>query len=172
MAVSSSAGRGSHRLVFLPTDARGAHRLRSEGGTSLQGFAVTSQLRSVLDLSASDEEQAERAAMVIGSVWGLARFGRRLVLVAEVPATVLTASDEVDNGGVTLTRLDPSWITAWFADEDDAVAAEAARAVAGMVIDDAWSDVAVQSLLAYHELSWHDITEDLPAASSDPHASV
>lgn len=172
MAVSSSSGRGSRRLVFLPTDARGARRLRSEGGTNLQAFAVTPQLRAVLDLSASDEEEAERAAMVIGSVWGLAQFGRRLVLVAEVPASMLAPNDEAGNGGVTLIRLDPSWITAWFSDEDDAVAGDAARQVAGMVIDDAWNDVTVQSLLAYHELSWHDITEELPAASSDPRASV
>ncbi|WP_027587075.1 DUF6912 family protein [Acidipropionibacterium thoenii] len=170
--TDSTAARSSQLLVFLPTDARGARRLRAEGGSGLQAFTVTPQLRSVLDLSAGDEEQAERAAMVIGSVWGLARFGRRLVLVAEVPASVVGANDEVDNGGVTLARLEPSWITAWFADDDDEVAAEAAGAVAGMVIDDAWNDVTVQSLLAQHELSWHDITEELPAADSDPRATV
>ncbi len=170
MPVTSN--RGTHRLVFLPTDARGARKLVSDGGTDVQAFAVTPELRSVLDLGEGGDEEAERAAMVIGSIWGLARFGRRLVLVAQVPESVLGPNYEVDNGGVTVTRLEPSWITAWFADEDDAVAEGPARAIADMVIDDAWNDVAVQSLLASHEMSWHDITEDLPAPASDPHASV
>ncbi|AZZ42298.1 hypothetical protein C0Z11_08380 [Acidipropionibacterium jensenii] len=172
MAVSSSPVRDAHRLVFLPTDARGARQLLKEGGTDLQGFTVTDELRSVLDLSSGGDEEAERAAMVIGSIWGLARFGRRLVLVAQVQDSVLAANGEVDNGGVTVTRLEPSAITAWFADEDDAVSAPVAGAIAGMVIDDAWSDVAVQSLLASHELSWHDITEELPEEASDPHTTV
>ncbi|MCW5113413.1 hypothetical protein PA05_0732 [Cutibacterium acnes P05] len=106
--------------------------------------------------------------MVIGSVWGLTHTGRRLVLVAHVPSEQITDHEEVDNGGVTLTHLEPSQITAWFADDDDAHSREAAEAVKGMTIDDAWNDVTIQTLIGEHELSWHDVTEELPAVSTDP----
>ena len=46
--------------------------------------------------------------------------------------------------------------------------AEAAEAVRGMIIDDAWNDVLVQSLLVEHEMLWHDITEELPDPITDP----
>ena len=62
----------------------------------------------------------------------------------------------------------PSQITAWFADDDDADSREAAEAVKGMTIDDAWNDVTIQTLIGEHELSWHDVTEELPAAGTDP----
>lgn len=168
MPATTSPARGTNRLVFIPTDASGAARLVSEGGTDVQGFTVTPQLRSILDLGKDADEEAERAAMVIGSIWGLAQLGRRLVLVAELPASELGDNDEVDNGGVTVGHLQPSRITAWFADEDDSVSVPVAGQVSGMVIDDAWNDVAVQSLLAEHEMSWHDITEALPTPDTDP----
>lgn len=168
MPASTSPSTGADRLVFIPADAGGARKLVSDGGSDVQGFAVTPELRSILDLGRGGEEKAERAAMVIGSVWGLARFGRRLVLVAQVPDSQLGDNYEVDNGGVTIARLEPSRITAWFADEDDRVSAAAAGQIAGMIIDDAWNDVSVQSLLAEHEMSWHDITEELPDPGSDP----
>ena len=106
--------------------------------------------------------------MVIGSVWGLTHTGRRLVLVAHVRPEQITGHEEVDNGGVTLTGLEPSQITAWFADDDDAYSRAAAAAVNGMTIDDAWNDVTIQTLIGEHELSWHDVTEELPAVSTDP----
>lgn len=168
MAATTSPDPGANRLVFIPTDASGAAKLVSEGGSDVQGFTVTPQLRSILDLGKDADEEAERAAMVIGSIWGLAQLGRRLVLVAQVPSGELGGNDEVDNGGVTVRHLQPSRITAWFADEDDSVTGPVAAQVSGMVIDDAWNDVAVQSLLAGHEMSWHDITEELPSPSTDP----
>lgn len=168
MPASTSPSTGAVRLVFIPADASGARKLVNDGGSGVQGFTVTPQLRSILDLGRGGEEEAERAAMVIGSIWGLARFGRRLVLVAQLPETELGDNDEVDNGGVTIAHLQPSRITAWFADEDDEVSQPAAGQVAGMIIDDAWNDVSVQSLLAGHEMSWHDITEELPAPGTDP----
>lgn len=91
-----------------------------------------------------------------------------MVLVAHVPPEQITDHEEVDNGGVTLTHLEPSQITAWFADDDDAHSREAAEAVKGMTIDDAWNDVTIQTLIGEHELSWHDVTEELPAVSTDP----
>ena len=77
-------------------------------------------------------------------------------------------NEEHANGGVTLTQLDPKQITAWFSDETLDVTAEAAEAVRGMIIDDAWNDVLVQSLLVEHEMLWHDITEELPDPTTDP----
>ncbi|AXE38627.1 DUF6912 family protein [Acidipropionibacterium virtanenii] len=168
MPARTSHSTGADRLVFIPADASGARKLVEDGGSDVQGFAVTPELRSILDLGAGGEEEAERAAMVIGSIWGLARFGRRLVLVAHLPEAELGENYEVDNGGVSIARLQPSRITAWFADEDDRVSEPAAGQIAGMVIDDAWNDVSVQSLLAEHEMSWHDITEQLPAPGTDP----
>lgn len=155
------------RIVFIPTNASGARRLMTGPTTEVRAFAVTPQLRAVLE-GGDEDEEVERAAMVIASVWGLAHLGRRLVLVAHVPASTMTPSDEVDNGGVVLSKLDPRQVTAWFADEDDSVSRQAAEHVAGMVVDDAWNDVSVQSLLLEHEMSWHDITEELPLPNTDP----
>lgn len=155
------------RIVFIPTNAAGARRTITGPSTQVRAFTVTPQLRSVLE-GGDDDEEVERAAMVIASVWGLAHLGRRLVLVAHVGADTMSPSDEVANGGVVLARLDPRQVTAWFADEDDSVTRSAAEKVAGMVVDDAWNDVSVQSLLLEHEMSWHDITEDLPLPATDP----
>ncbi|MDO4412085.1 hypothetical protein [Cutibacterium sp.] len=153
-------------IVFIPTSAKRAHELVTAPGKQVTAFTVNKELRSILDVT--DPEETEHAAMVIGSVWGLAHTGRRLVLVAHVPAEQITDHEEVDNGGVTLTRLEPSNVTAWFADDDDADSRVAAAAVKGMTIDDAWNDVTVQTLIGEHELSWHDITEELPAVGTDP----
>lgn len=153
-------------IVFIPTDAEHARRLVAEPGTDVTAFTVTDGLKAVLDVT--DPEETEHAAMVIGSVWGLTRTGRRLVLVAHVPSDRLGDHAEADNGAVRLSSVEPSRITAWFSDDDDSVSAQAAQAVKGMVIDDAWNDVAVQSLIAEHELSWHDITEELPDPATDP----
>lgn len=157
----------STRIVFVPTDAAGARALVSAPARDVQAFGVTPGLRAVLDVD-GDEEETERAAMVIGSVWGLTHYGRRLVLVAHVPDSALAPNDETDNGGVTLRHLDPGQITAWFSDDEVSDAAEAAEATRDMVIDDAWNDVTVQTLLVEHELSWHDITEPLPDPATDP----
>ncbi|MGK2308426.1 DUF6912 family protein [Cutibacterium sp. V947] len=153
-------------IVFIPTNAQRARELVAAPGEQVTAFTVTEELRSILDVT--DPEETEHAAMVIGSVWGLTHTGRRLVLVAHVPAEQIADHEEVDNGGVTLTRLEPSQITAWFADDDDADSKGAAAAVRGMVIDDAWNDVAIQTLIGEHGLSWHDITEELPRADTDP----
>ena len=153
-------------FVFIPTSAERAHQLVAAPGKQVTAFTVTEELQSILDVT--DPEETEHAAMVIGSVWGLTHTGRRLVLVAHVPSEQITDHEEVDNGGVTLTHLEPSQITAWFADDDDAHSREAAEAVKGMTIDDAWNDVTIQTLIGEHELSWHDVTEELPAVSTDP----
>lgn len=153
-------------IVFIPTSAERAHQLVAAPGKQVTAFTVTEELQSILDVT--DPEETEHAAMVIGSVWGLTHTGRRLVLVAHVPSEQITDHEEVDNGGVTLTHLEPSQITAWFADDDDAHSREAAEAVKGMTIDDAWNDVTIQTLIGEHELSWHDVTEELPAVSTDP----
>ncbi len=153
-------------IVFIPTNAQRAHQLVAAPRERVTAFTVTEELQSILDVT--DPEETEHAAMVIGSVWGLTHTGRRLVLVAHVRPEQITGHEEVDNGGVTLTGLEPSQITAWFADDDDAYSRAAAAAVNGMTIDDAWNDVTIQTLIGEHELSWHDVTEELPAVSTDP----
>ena len=154
-------------IVFVPASAAEARAMVQHVSEQVQAFTVTDELRAILDVD-GDEEQTERAAMIIASVQGLARYGRRLVLVAHVPPSVMGDNEEHANGGVTLTQLDAKQITAWFSDETLDVTAEAAEAVRGMIIDDAWNDVLVQSLLVEHEMLWHDITEELPDPTTDP----
>ena len=154
-------------IVFVPASAAGARAMVQHVSEQVQAFTVTDELRAILDVD-GDEEQTERAAMIIASVQGLARYGRRLVLVAHVPPSVMGDNEEHANGAVTLTQLDPKQITAWFSDETLDVTAEAAEAVRGMIIDDAWNDVLVQSLLVEHEMLWHDITEELPDPATAP----
>ncbi len=147
-------------LVFLPLsapEARTAASVTLHG--PLAGFAVTRELVDALGYTSDMDEDAEYAALVLASVAGLARHGRRLVLVAEVPPDQVGLGDDPSNGGVILARLEPRWVVSWFADEASVDVTAAARAAAGLDLDDAWDVGAVQELVASHELLWHGPTE-------------
>ncbi len=102
-------------------------------------------------------EEAEYAVLVRASVWGLARYGERLVVVAEVPDDrVFPADDddvELDNGAVRLGALPAGRSSSWFGDEARrrATSSAAARAASGSGIDEAWDKPEVQALITGHE---------------------
>lgn len=121
-------------------------------------ITVNQALLETLDYTAEMGEEAEYAALVLASVWALTRHGRRFVVTAEVAASQISAGDEGDNGGVTVTGLRREQLVAWFDDEDAPAAGEAVVALKGASIDQAWQDETVAGLLE-HELLWHTIEE-------------
>lgn len=148
-------------LVFVPSSPERARALfDGEPFPACQAFAVTPPLLRTLDLTPADEEDAEFACMVLASVWGLARYGTRLVLVAEVPANQLTDGDETDNGGVRLTGLTRAHVQSFFTDEAGQPLAPAAAArVQGLGLDEAWETDEVQDLVHRTSLLWHSVEE-------------
>ncbi|WP_420175400.1 DUF6912 family protein [Luteococcus sp. OSA5] len=150
----------STTLVLAPVSTGQAASLCRDGRLQgCQAFTVNAQLLDTLDLSAADDEGAEYACMVLASVWGLATHGERLVLAAEVPAAQVAAGDEAHNGGVQLRELSLRQVQSVFADEREQP--EAAAAVQGMSLDQAWETAAVQRLVREGDLLWHG-AEELP----------
>lgn len=140
-------------LVFRPvSDAD----LRSLGeGAALTGpaWSVTPDFRDAFGLGPADDEDAERPALYLAGLDGLQRHGRRLVVVAEVPARDVGH----DYGSVEVGRIAFGDVRAIFADEPDAgPLVDAARAAtAGLAIEDAWDDPAHEALLAGADLLWY-----------------
>lgn len=147
-------------LVFLPVSAADATRAAS---TTLPGpldaYSATREMADALGYGPDMEEDAEHAALILSSVAGLARFGRRVVLVADVPPDEVLPGDDPANGTVVLGRLEPRWIVSWFTDEASVDVGAAAAAAAGLTLDDAWDAAAVQELVASHDLLWHGPAE-------------
>lgn len=155
------------QLIFLPVS-------RADAASLVQGvafdpprraFAATGALLAALGYQPNKDEEAEYAALVLASVWSLARFGERLVVVAEVPEDrVLAAADddvELDNGAVLVNGLPLGSVIAWFADGPEAGAdvAEAVRVSSGLGIDEAWDRPEVQAVVTGHEMLWHAADE-------------
>ena len=155
------------QLTFVPVSRDEAVSLAA--GAPLPaprtGFAATDALVTAQGLAADREEEAEYAAMVLASVWGLVHHGERVVLVAELPPELIGAAgpDEVeaDNGAVSIASIPPGSVVSWFADEPDAAAAVAAGAEAarGLPIDEAWNLSPVEALVTGHDLLWHGAEE-------------
>ena len=57
-------------IVFVPASAAEARAMVQHVSEQVQAFTVTDELRAILDVD-GDEEQTERAAMIIASVQGL-----------------------------------------------------------------------------------------------------
>lgn len=152
------------QMVFVPVAQGELEQLIS--GQDLDGervgFSATQSLRQALEYSLDQEEELERAALVLASIWGLAKFGARLVAVA-MTDSIGEASQDDHNGAVTIKCLPVKYFTAWFGDEaaaDSAVMA-AKQAAAGKTLDDAWEEDAVQQLMSEYDLLWHGNTEQL-----------
>ncbi|GAA2178363.1 hypothetical protein GCM10009785_00640 [Brooklawnia cerclae] len=148
-------------LVCVPVDREQARVIAS--GLDLPGplpvFTVTPELLGTFGLEASDTEEAEYAALLLASIYALARHGERLVLTAQVDDGLLDAGFEQTNGGRLLRELRAPSVEAWFADDGDAPVAGAAAAAAGLELDAAWETPEVADLLAGHDLLWHSIVE-------------
>ena len=95
-------------FVCVPVSEDHLRRLAAgEELSELQVFLVNDQLLDSFGLTPADDEEADRAAMLLASLWALSRFGRRLVLTAFVAQDLISPGAETANGGATLTRLLP-----------------------------------------------------------------
>ena len=145
-------------LVCIPARraAPGELWTRAESGP-VQAFTANRALFDALGYSEDMDEEADHAALVLASVWGLIQFGERFVLTAEVGPDQLAPGAEAANGGVAVTGLRPGQVVAFFTDPDEDAAA-AARAAGGLSIDEAWELPEIEELLV-RDLQWHDIDE-------------
>jgi len=159
----SDQRRETRQIVFVPVDEAQVRRL-SEQHQPLPGplpvIVANHALCRTFEVAPASEE-AELAALQVASVSALARTGRRLVLSAQVPAATIgepAAGADAANGAATLSRLEPNQVEAFFTDDDRVETTAAARAAAGLGIDEAWGAAAVQELLG-EPLLWHDVSE-------------
>ena len=158
VTVTDVATKGSgmaHVLVCIP-----ARRDDPEGlfGGSVDAVTANDALLSALDYTPDMGEEAEYAALVLASVWALARFGERFVVTAQVESSQVGAGSESGNGGVRVTGLRRDQLVAVFSDDEGAPVTAAAEAARGLGLDDAWERPEVSALLD-HELLWHTIEE-------------
>lgn len=159
----SGQRRETRRVVLVPVDEDQVRRL-GEHHQPLPGpLTVVVANRALCRTFEVDpgSEEAELAALQVASVMALARTGRRFVLSARLPAAMIsepTGGADAANGAALIDRLEPTRVEAFFTDDDRVEAAAAARAAAGLGIDEAWELAAVQELLG-EPLLWHDVSE-------------
>ncbi|MDR0436409.1 MAG: hypothetical protein LBH11_06600 [Propionibacteriaceae bacterium] len=155
------------QLVFVPVSRVVARELGTGHPITedTPAFSANAALAESFGLTAADGEAAEFAALTLASIYALATYGERLVLVAELPADPLLDDWEAEapNGGVRLGALSQSQVTAFFTDYDDpqttALLDTAAQAAQGLNVDAAWELPEVSVLLERADLLWHDVTE-------------
>lgn len=123
-------------LIFVPvSSAQALELLREQRLADLMAFSVTAELLEMLEYGQDRLEDAEFATMTIASVAGLARFGERLVLVAEIGSKTPVEVVDPPNGEIAIDELKLGQVVAFFAEQDGvdtAPAAAAARAKASM----------------------------------------
>lgn len=153
-------------LVMVPVDVDQARGLwQSVEPEDVQGFTANARLREAFGIDdvrhhKTQGEDAEFACLVIASVWGLARHGRRLVLAAELPEALLAEGEEAENGGVRVTRLPRRAVTSFFTDQGgDDLVEQARQACRGLGLDQAWETEQVQALVQGSGLLWHSVEE-------------
>ena len=140
--------------VLVPVSHEQLDRVRSEPLPGpVRGFTVTPTLCATYGLGPSDEEEADRTALLLAGLSALLEHGRRLALVVEAPSA--DTGDPL--GEVSLSEVKWRDVSAIFADgpeAEDAVSA-AGRAVEGLDLDSAWDAEEVQALMAEHDLLWY-----------------
>ncbi len=155
------------QLVFIPiaeyelAAITGAVRL-----TGRSCHRVTPELLAALEYEPQQVEEAEYAALVLASVAALARYGQRLVLVAEVDHSLVSDGADLANGECLVSTVPTAAMTCWFADSPEVDIASAAAAANGLDIDTAWGFDEVQHLLATADLMWNDVAEYRRAVGS------
>lgn len=158
--------------VYLPATTTVLRQLLAEG--RLVGphtvFAVTSELRSFYELSDSDEEELEYAALLGAARASLrlvdidpAAARRRVVLAADVPDEVVTALGDPDTDrGAARAQTDIVLSQIASAQVDVAEAEEDVRAAVAVVLEaDLGSEDAqfVVDQAEGHELAWYATQE-------------
>lgn len=115
--------------------------------------AVTPGLLEAFGLS--DDEEAERVALLVASVASLVGTRRRLVAVVEATGRPRTGGD-ADFGEVLAADLPYRAVQSLFTDEPDAPGlVDAAAAAQGLPLAQAWEQPAVRVLLEQADLLWH-----------------
>ncbi len=161
-------------LVFVPASRAEARELvTTPFSQPRQAFAVTAELLAALGYGPDQQEDAEYAALVLASVWGLAQWGERCVVVAELPEADVDRSEqhESGNGGVRSAMLSADNVVSVFTDEADVDLTAAAAASKGLDIDAAWEMPQVQDLVTEHDLLWH-AADELALLSHQPVAEA
>jgi hypothetical protein len=141
-------------VVLVPVSRDQLDSLREEPlAGPVTGFTVTAALRDTFGLSAADDEEADRTALLLAGLRSLMSNGKRVVLV--VDASPVDDGDPL--GEVTLPGISWKDVSAFFADASEAalLAAATARAVAGLDLDVAWDTDAAQALMGEHDLLWY-----------------
>lgn len=147
-------------LIFIPIARSELGAI--DGSLSLKqrpAHRVTPELLAALEYSPEQQEDAEYAALVLASVAALAAFGERLVLVAEVEPTLVTAGEDLSNGACVVEVVRPQAMTCWFSEAPGMDSTGAAAAARGLDIDTAWGFDEVQDLLRGSDLLWNDVEE-------------
>lgn len=137
-------------------------RLLAAGQTipgPLQAFTSNDELLATFGLTPADDEEADFACLLVAGLWALTRYGRRLVVTANVDPDRLFDGPEAENGGRSLQELPVARVEAWFSDEDQAAVAEAGALVNGLDIDAAWERPEIERLLREQDLMWHSVVE-------------
>lgn len=143
-------------LVFIPLAAAElAAWARSGHHRPASGYAVTPALRSAFGFTPADDEDAEHTVLHIAGLAAL-RGGRRLVAVAEAPASAVAGAEF---GDVRVGELGYAAVTALFADASSTDADGLSGLVAGRDLATVWDDPRVAEFLGEHELLWHGPTE-------------
>lgn len=139
-------------LIAIPVSRSQASDLASHKRLPgpLQVFAPNDELRAMFEVD--DDEEAERAATMLASVWALARHGERIVVVAE--RDDFTPGDEAANGGGSVDGVALHQVVSWFADDPRADISQAAEQASGRSLDDAWDAPAVAAFITDHDLMW------------------
>lgn len=148
------------RIVFIPV---ASPELSAFDGDPVimnrRAYTVTPDLMAELGYEPSATEDAEYAALVLASVAGLAAYGERVVIVADVPPELIAPGEDSANGECLLTSCPPSAMTSWFCDVPGLDVSAAATAARDCAIDQAWELAEVQELLHAHDLLWNDVAE-------------
>lgn len=148
------------QLVFIPV--RSSELSIFDGDPAIdnrQAFTVTPDLLDELGYEPSATEDAEYAALVLASVAGLAQFGERTVIVAEVDPGLVAPGEDSANGECLLLSCPTSAMTSWFCDAPGVNLDAAATAAKRRTIDEAWELPEVQGFLGCHDLLWNDVAE-------------
>lgn len=143
-------------MIFLPATPTQLKTVASGQDLvgSLQAFSPNEALCETFDISPDSDEEAEFAALQVASVFALANFGARFVMVVDMNAR--PSQFEAGNGGVEVQRIPADKVKAWFSDDEPAPK-ELVETLRGKNIDDAW--LAALDFMDEHDLSWHDISE-------------
>lgn len=145
-------------LVCVPLSVSELQEWATRGGLegAQTGYAATAELREAFGVT--DDEQAERIALLAASIAALCHFGYRLIAVIEA-SPVPSKGADLDFGEVALLSPGFAQVTSIFADQAGVISGSLAGSVAGLSLAEAWEHPEVVELLGSADLLWHDRSE-------------